>query len=130
MPEHNPGGGGRKGEISWYGPGEPEELPPNTVLVRPRRHSDNYMRGYVMNVAIRAVDTPYVLLGDADLAFPRYLVDVLSPTLAQVLRFYVVFVAEGQFSGQPRNGSSHRHAVAWKRCGTLHGSGSVDKARH
>ena len=75
--------------ISWYGPGEPEELPPNTVLVRPRRHSDNYMRGYVMNVAIRAVDTPYVLLGDADLAFPRYLVDVLSPTLAQVLRFYV-----------------------------------------
>ena len=65
-----------------YGPGEPEELPPNTVLVRPRRHSDNYMRGYVMNVAIRAVDTPYVLLGDADLAFPRYLVDVFSPPLS------------------------------------------------
>ena len=53
--------------------------------------------------------------------------EVVDPLLQTVP---VVFVAEGQFSGQPRNGSSHRHAVAWKRCGTLHGSGSVDKARH
>ena len=75
--------------VSWYGPGTPGCLPANVVVVRPRRHRDNYMRGYVLNVAIRSVQTPYVLLCDADMLFPRFFFDVLEPDPNRVLRFYV-----------------------------------------
>jgi len=75
--------------VSWYGPGEPDGLPPNGRLVRPRRHLDNYARGYVLNVAVRAVRTPYVLLADADLLFPRFFFQVLASAADRVMRFYV-----------------------------------------
>lgn len=75
--------------LSWYGPGEPDELPQNVSLVRPRRHTDNYMRGYVLNVAIRAVETPYVLIGDADFLYPSVFFDSFSHSSNAVLRCYV-----------------------------------------
>lgn len=75
--------------ISWYGPGEPGRLPPNSRLVRPKRHANNFSRSYVLNVAIRQVETPRVLLGDADLVFPQFFFRILKAGPREVLRFYV-----------------------------------------
>jgi hypothetical protein len=47
------------------------------------------MRGYVLNVAIRAVSTTYVLISDADFLFPRALFCGLPLWKDAVLRFYV-----------------------------------------
>jgi hypothetical protein len=74
--------------ISWYGPGDPDDLPPNATLVRPQRHADNFQAAYVLNVALRAVQTPYVLLADADFAFPRFFFQVLEPAPERVVRFF------------------------------------------
>jgi len=74
--------------VSWVGPGAPEEVPRHTRVVTPKLYGDNFRRGYVQNVAIRAVDTPYVLLSDADHLFPSFLFDVVKPRPDRVLRFY------------------------------------------
>ncbi len=75
--------------ISWYGPGEPDDLPPKTTLVRPRRHTENYMRGYVLNVAIQATPTPFVVLSDADSLYPKFFFAAVKPAFDRVLRFYL-----------------------------------------
>ena len=75
--------------VSWYGPGSPDALPANATLVRPQRYENNFMRGYVLNVGIRAVTTPYVMLGDADFLYPRELFGTLAVYQNCVLRCYV-----------------------------------------
>jgi hypothetical protein len=75
--------------VSWYGPGEPNALPPNARLVRPKAYSDNYKRGYVLNVGIRTCTTPYALLADADFLYPRCFFDGLASYHDFVLRCYV-----------------------------------------
>lgn len=80
--------------ISWCGSGEPDVTQENWTVVRPRREFSNYARGYVLNVAIRAVKTPFTLLADADFLYPSFFFDTVVPRPAEVLRFYVARLTE------------------------------------
>lgn len=75
--------------VSWLGDREPDIARENTTVVRPRRVLSNYSRGYMLNVAIRVVKTPFVLLADADFLYPSFFFDTVRPRAAEILRFYV-----------------------------------------
>ena len=78
--------------VAQYGPGAPPKgLAPRVQVVRAQQFSQNYRRGYVLNVAVRRAETDYVLLCDAAFLFPRNFLDTVSYYVrpSQVLRFYV-----------------------------------------
>ena len=94
--------------VSWFGDGSPDDLPANAKLVRPARSMNNFSRSYALNVAIRAVETDYVMLADADFLYPTKLFDRLEPDAFSVTRFYV-----GRLTQESSNAIVHDGA-AWE----------------